>query len=108
MAAVADEKAAADLAVRVADTSTKVAGGRQGVLALAAAGCDMVLNALVGIAGLEPTILAAEAGSDNLTVEDSNPGGDDATHHYTIDLAKDIHVNNVTVDNSITQLFFIT
>ena len=43
----------------------------------------------------------AEAGSDNLTVEDSNPGGDDKTHHYTIDLAKDIHVTNVTVDNSV-------
>ena len=43
----------------------------------------------------------AEAGSDNLTVEDSNPGGDDKTHHYTIDLAKDIHVTNVTVDNNV-------
>jgi 1-deoxy-D-xylulose-5-phosphate reductoisomerase len=48
----------------VADTDTKVLSGREGVLELACQGCDMVLNALVGIAGLLPTLLAIEAGSD--------------------------------------------
>ncbi len=64
LAAVADEAAAADLAVRVADTPTRVLPGRQGVLQVAAAGCEVVLNALVGVAGLEPTLLALSAGSD--------------------------------------------
>ncbi|MBQ6818753.1 MAG: 1-deoxy-D-xylulose-5-phosphate reductoisomerase [Clostridia bacterium] len=62
-AAVEDEQKAADLKVRVADTATKVLSGRQGVLELAAMGHHTVLNALVGIAGLLPTLTALEAGS---------------------------------------------
>ncbi len=64
VAAMLNEAKAKDLALRVADTSTKVYGGEEGVLALAGAGCDMVLNAIVGIAGLLPTLTAIEAGSD--------------------------------------------
>ena len=64
MAAMLNEEKAKELSVRVADTSTKVLAGQEGVLALAGAGCDMVLNAIVGIAGLLPTLTAIEAGSD--------------------------------------------
>lgn len=63
-AAVAHEEQAGILKVRVADTDTKVLAGPEGVLELAALGCDMVLNAMVGIAGLLPTLTALEAGSD--------------------------------------------
>ena len=62
-AAVADEKAAADLKVRVADTSTKVLSGAQGVEDCAKCGADTVLNSIVGIAGLAPTLAAIESGS---------------------------------------------
>lgn len=61
--AVADEKAAADLKIRVADTGTKVLSGKSGVEECAACGADTVLNSIVGIAGLAPTLAAINAGS---------------------------------------------
>ncbi|MBQ2842215.1 MAG: 1-deoxy-D-xylulose-5-phosphate reductoisomerase [Clostridia bacterium] len=64
MAAVADEKAAADLKTKVADTSTKILAGKQGVEECARCGADTVLNSIVGIAGLAPTLAAIESGSN--------------------------------------------
>lgn len=64
LVAVEEEEKAKELKIRVADTPTKVLCGREGVLELAGAGCDMVLNAIVGIAGLLPTLTAIDAGSD--------------------------------------------
>lgn len=64
-AAMSDEAAAADLKARVADTETKVLSGHAGVCECArASGADTVLNAIVGIAGLEPTLAAVEAGKN--------------------------------------------
>ena len=63
LAAVADEKAAADLKIRVADTSTTVLSGSKGVEECARCGADSVLNSIVGIAGLAPTLAAIETGS---------------------------------------------
>ena len=63
LAAVADEKAAADLKIRVADTSTTVLSGAAGVEECARCGADSVLNSIVGIAGLAPTLAAVETGS---------------------------------------------
>lgn len=62
--AVADEKAAADLKIRVADTGTIVLSGKSGVEECAACGADTVLNSIVGIAGLAPTLAAINAGSN--------------------------------------------
>lgn len=60
--AMVEEKAAADLKVRVADTNTKVLSGKDGVCACARAdGADTVLNSVVGMAGLEPTFAAIDA-----------------------------------------------
>ena len=60
--AIVEEKAAADLKVRVADTNTKVLSGKDGVCACARAdGADTVLNSVVGMAGLEPTLVAIDA-----------------------------------------------
>ncbi len=64
VAAVADEKAAADLKIRVADTQTKVLSGAGGVEECARCGADTVLNSIVGIAGLAPTLAAIENGSN--------------------------------------------
>lgn len=61
--AVAEEKAAADLKIRVADTGTKVLSGKSGVEECAACAADTVLNSIVGIAGLAPTLAAINAGS---------------------------------------------
>ncbi len=60
-----DEAAARDLAVRLADTPVKVASGRSGLLEAATLeSADVVLTAVVGSAGLEPTLAAIRAGKD--------------------------------------------
>ena len=61
-ATVFDEAAAKDLAVRLADTGIKVLSGEEGVCEAARSSCDTVLNAIVGIAGLVPTLSAIDAG----------------------------------------------
>lgn len=61
-AAAADEKAAADLKIRVSDTPVKVLSGPEGVCECASCGADIVLNSIVGIAGLRPTVAAINAG----------------------------------------------
>ncbi len=63
IAAVADEAAAADLKLRVADTSTKVLSSEKGVCECAACGADITLNGIVGIAGLRPSLAAIGAKS---------------------------------------------
>ncbi len=60
--AVFDEKAANDLKIRLADMPIKVLSGEEGVCAAAQYEGDIVLNAVVGIAGLKPTLSAIEAG----------------------------------------------
>ena len=64
VAAVADENAAKELRIKVADTPTKILSGADGVKECAACGAESVLNSIVGIAGLAPTVAAIEAGSD--------------------------------------------
>lgn len=64
IAAVADESRAAELRIKVADTDTKVFGGEEGICAAAQLDADKVLNSIVGIAGLRPTLAAIEAGND--------------------------------------------
>lgn len=60
--AMFDEEAAKELRLRVADTSAKVYGGSQAVCEAAAyENCDTVLNSVVGIAGLKPTLAAISA-----------------------------------------------
>lgn len=62
-AALADEQAASALRAAVADTDTKVYSGAEGVCACAAAPeADTVINAVVGIAGLRPTLTAIDCG----------------------------------------------
>lgn len=64
-AAVYDTAAAADLRVRVADLPIKVLAGMDGLCTLAALPeVDLVLNAVVGMVGLLPTLAAIEAGHD--------------------------------------------
>jgi len=56
---MADERAAADLKVRLADTSVQVASGQKGVMEAAQyPAADTVLVSIVGIAGLRPTLSA--------------------------------------------------
>ena len=61
--AMADETAAAELRTRLADTSVKVYAGAEGICAMIEEhGGDVVLNSIVGRAGLEPTLTALRTG----------------------------------------------
>ena len=63
LAVLMDEKAAADLKVRLADTPVRVAGGLDGLLEAAELpSADTVVTAVVGMVGLRPTMAAIRAG----------------------------------------------
>ena len=61
--AMADEMAAADLKQRLADTSVRVVGGRGEICnAVAESSAETVVNAILGEAGLAPTLAAIDSG----------------------------------------------
>ena len=62
LAAVADEKAAQELQKN--SPGTEISWGRQGLIDVACADCDMVVNGLMGIRGMEPTYHAIMSGKD--------------------------------------------
>ena len=63
LAVLADERAAADLRVRLADTGVRVLGGMDGLLEAAAfPAADTVIASMVGMVGLRPTLAAIRAG----------------------------------------------
>lgn len=63
LAVLADEKAAADLRVRLADTNVRVLSGMGGLLEAAAIpSADTAIAALVGMVGLRPTLAAIREG----------------------------------------------
>lgn len=62
MVALFNENAAKELKIKLADTDIKVLSGADGVCELAVFDGDMVLNAIVGIAGLHPTLAAIDEG----------------------------------------------
>ena len=62
MVALVDENAAHDLKIKLADTDIKVLGGMDGVCECAQIpSADTVLNSVVGMAGLKPTLAAIHA-----------------------------------------------
>lgn len=62
--AVFDEKKAKELKIKLADTDIKVLSGQDGVCELASGSGDTVLNSIVGIAGLKPTLAAIKSGKN--------------------------------------------
>ena len=62
--ACSDQNAANELKIKLKDTSIKVLSGPDGVCELATIKGDTVLNAIVGIAGLRPTLAAVNAGKN--------------------------------------------
>ncbi len=102
IAAVADEKAAADLKIRVSDTSTKILSGKHGVEECARCGADTVLNSIVGIAGLAPTLAAIDTGS-NIALANKETlvaGG-----KIVLDAAKKNGVSILPVDSEHSAIF---
>ena len=63
LAVAVDEAAAADLRVRLSDTGVKVLSGQEGLLEAASLPeADTVVTAIVGVAGLRPTLAAIDGG----------------------------------------------
>ena len=61
---VSNESSYSDIKQRLAHTEVKVLCGIDGLCELAQLPCDIVVNAVVGMVGLRPTLAAAEAGND--------------------------------------------
>ena len=61
---VVDQEAALNLEKKLNNVKTKVLSGKNELKTAAAVDVDITLNAIVGFAGLEPSIAAAEAGND--------------------------------------------
>ncbi len=61
IAALADEAAAAELKIKLGDTNVKVLSGLSGICEAARGEGEITINAVVGIAGLRPTLAAVEA-----------------------------------------------
>lgn len=59
--AVGETAAAEELKIKLKDTSVKVLSGNDGICEVASLSADVVINAIVGIAGLRPTLAAIEA-----------------------------------------------
>ncbi len=65
MVCAVDEDSAKELKAKLADTDIKVLSGKEGLVAcVSESGADVVVTAVVGIAGLIPTIAAINLGKD--------------------------------------------
>ncbi len=64
LAVVFEEAKAKELRLSIADTSTKVLSGMDGLLELAGDDSDLMVNAIVGMVGLAPTLEAINSGKD--------------------------------------------
>ena len=101
-AALADEKSAETLKIKVADTDTKILSGMKGICECASLGADYVLNSIVGMAGLEPTVAAINAGSELALANKETlvAGG-----QLVINLAKEKNVSILPVDSEHSAIF---
>lgn len=101
VAAMYDEGCAADLKVRVGDTDTKILFGEEGVCECARMG-EMAVTAIVGIAGLRPTLAAIDAGCD---IALSNKETLVTAGDYVMNFAKEKGVRIVPVDSEHSAIF---
>ncbi|MBR3153820.1 MAG: 1-deoxy-D-xylulose-5-phosphate reductoisomerase [Lachnospiraceae bacterium] len=101
--AVYDEKAAADLAVRLADTNVKVLGGMDGLIEMCRIpSADVVVTAIVGMIGIRPTIAAIEAGKD---IALANKETCVCAGHIILPLAAEKGVKILPVDSEHSAIF---
>ena len=102
LVAMYDEEAAKRLSIALSDTDITVLSGEEGVLEAARIDCDVVLNAVTGIAGLRPTIAAIEAGHD---VALANKETLVAGGKRVMDFAKEHNVKILPVDSEHSAIF---
>ena len=98
-----DPVAADDLRIRVADTGTKVLSGMDGLIECATySGADTVLNAVVGMVGLQPTLAAIQA---KKTLALANKETLVAGGHLVTNTAKAYGVDILPVDSEHSAIF---
>lgn len=98
-----DPVAADDLRTRVADTGTKVLSGMDGLIECATySGADTVLNAVVGMVGLQPTLAAIQA---KKTLALANKETLVAGGHLMTNTAKAYDVDILPVDSEHSAIF---
>lgn len=98
-----DPVAVDDLRTRVADTGTKVLSGMDGLIECATySGADTVLNAVVGMVGLQPTLAAIQA---KKTLALANKETLVAGGHLVTNTAKAYGVDILPVDSEHSAIF---
>lgn len=103
LASMMDPVAADDLRTRVADTATKVLSGMDGLIECATySGADTVLNAVVGMVGLQPTLAAIQA---KKTLALANKETLVAGGHLVTNTAKAYGVDILPVDSEHSAIF---
>ncbi|MDE6506070.1 MAG: 1-deoxy-D-xylulose-5-phosphate reductoisomerase, partial [Eubacterium sp.] len=97
------EAAADDLKIKISDTDTKVVSGMNGLIECAAySGADTVLNSVVGMIGLQPTLEAIKA---KKTIALANKETLVAGGHLVTNLAKEYGVSILPVDSEHSAIF---
>lgn len=100
---VYNEKKASELKVKLADTSVRVTGGADGLCEVAAMdGTDTVLTAVMGFAGLAPTVEAIKCGK-NIAL--ANKETMVAAGDFVTSLAKKHGVSILPVDSEHSAIF---
>lgn len=103
LAAVWDEKAAEDLKTRIADTTTKVVSGMDGLLELASMPeSDILVTAIVGMIGIRPTMEGIRAGKD---IALANKETLVTAGHLIMPMAKEYGVSILPVDSEHSAIF---
>ena len=103
LAAVWDEKAAEDLKIRIADTTTKVVSGMDGLLELASMPeSDILVTAIVGMIGIRPTMEGIRAGKD---IALANKETLVTAGHLIMSMAKEYGVSILPVDSEHSAIF---
>lgn len=103
LAAVWKEEAARELAVRIADTETKVVSGMEGLLELARMPeTEILVTAIVGMIGIRPTMEAIRAGKD---IALANKETLVTAGHLIMPMAKEYGVKILPVDSEHSAIF---
>jgi len=101
---VYDDKAARELATALSDTCVKVLSGMEGLCELAAMGGKgaLVVTAVVGMIGINPTIAAIKSGSD---IALANKETLVCAGHIIMKLIKEYGVNLYPIDSEHSAIF---
>ena len=103
LAALCDEKDAADLRVRLKDLPVKVVSGMDGLIdAAVMKESEILVTAIVGMIGLKPTVAAIQAGKD---IALANKETLVTAGHLIMPMAEEYHVSILPVDSEHSAIF---